>query len=112
MIYAGSPKHKEPWQRGRRGTLCPSWSRSKAQEIFDASIPSNDGNARFGVYDGWAFAAREDGTGVWHGYPVAWNEVDTVIVNDWIRQKTVKRSQVNRRWIFDDETLQALYHDD
>ena len=24
MRYESNPKHKEPWQRGRRGTLCPS----------------------------------------------------------------------------------------
>lgn len=112
MIYEGNPKHREPWQPGRKGTLCPQWSRSLVQQILDGSIPSSDGNIRFGVYDGWAFAAREHDPGRWHGYPVGWNEVDTTIVNQWIRQKVVKRRDVNKRGKLDHETLQALYHDD
>jgi len=111
MIYEGSPKHKEPWQRGRRGTLCPPWSQCLAQQILDTSIPSQDGRLRFGVYNGWAFVAREHRSGRWHGYPVAGNEVDAVVVNQWIRQNAVGRSEVRRRWEFDTATLQALSHD-
>jgi len=33
LNYVPNPKHKEPWQRGRRGSLCP-------REIDGEHIPS------------------------------------------------------------------------
>lgn len=34
--YQGSAKHKEPWQRGRKGTLCPGdMSKETAQALFE-----------------------------------------------------------------------------
>ena len=59
MRYEGSVKHKEPWQPGRRGTLCPaSVDRRAAQRLLDASAPVDD--ARYAVHEGRAYCARRD----------------------------------------------------
>ena len=96
MKYDSNSKHGEPWQPGRRGTLCPSDVKPHAQAILDASKP--DGKARYGVYEGKAYCARQHQAGLWHGWPVGWKEVPEAIAQEFRREGKVRRRQQNRYW--------------
>lgn len=94
MKYESNPKHKEPWHHGRSGTFCPRWSWSHAQAILEGSVPSPNGEHRYGVLDGMAFKGHQHDLDIWHGHPVAWNEVPQKIVNQWLREGKVKRRDI------------------
>ncbi|MBF0164689.1 MAG: hypothetical protein HQM01_09365 [Magnetococcales bacterium] len=98
LRYIPNPKHKEPWQRGKKGSLCPSWSHDKAESMLSASIPHPQSNkkARFATSNGMAFAAYPDSQGGWHGFPIGWNEVPDTIRNIWLREKRVSRNEIRK----------------
>ena len=49
--YECNPKHKRPWQRGRKGTLCPrDIDQAMAQRLLEDSVAVDD--KRYGVYEG------------------------------------------------------------
>lgn len=97
MKYEGNPKHKEPWQRGRRGSLCPKEiDLTLAQELLQQSEAA-DGK-RFAAYNGKAYCAMEHGEGVWHGYPVGWSEVPPKVCNLLIQKEQVTRREIKQNW--------------
>jgi len=97
MTYEGSPKHREPWQPGRRGSLCPrEIELHEAQRLLAGSVCV--GAARYATWRGQAFCAREHRTGFWHGYPVAWREVPPVVRLEWVRSRLVSKSEVRKNW--------------
>jgi len=97
MKYEGNPKHKEPWQPGRRGSLCPAGIDPRAaQRLLDDSV--SEGARRYATLRGQAFCAQEHRAGFWHGYPVAWREVPPALWHEWIQNGLVKRSQVRSNW--------------
>src|SRR6266498_794827 len=97
MIYEGNPKHKEPWQLGRRGSLCPrEITLAEAQELLNTSVAI--GSVRYATSNGKAFCAREHRTGMWHGYPVSWREVPALVRQNWEREGVVKRSDIRNNW--------------
>ena len=109
LSYNSNPKHREPWQPGRKGALCPKWTWPLADEILQSSEPSQTGKkCRYATYDGWAFEAQPDNLGGWHGYPVPWVEVEEPIRRRWIDEGKVRKRLVNRRMTFDDVTLHEL----
>ena len=98
LKYSSNPKHKEPWQRGRKGTLCPAWSHALAQELLDKSEVHPDGNkkSRYATRQGLAFEAHPDGVGGWHGYPVGWHEVPPSIYSQWLKGGMVERADIRK----------------
>lgn len=97
MTYQGNPKHKEPWQPGRRGSLCPrDVDLTLAQQLLDGSI--HVGAARFAAWQGQAFCAREHQPDTWHGYPVQWHEVPPPVRNQWVCCGLVSRSDIRDKW--------------
>lgn len=97
MTYEGNPKHKEPWQPGRRGSLCPaSITIDVAQQLLDGSVAV--GAARYATAEGIAFCAHEHRPGAWHGYPVGWREVPAPLRIDWIASGALRRSDVRKNW--------------
>lgn len=97
MRYEGNPKHKEPWQRGRRGSLCPNEIDLKlAQTLLTQSEVS--GRKRFAAQDGKAYCAREHRDGLWHGYPVGWSEVPPAVRNLLIEKGKVTQREIKRNW--------------
>ncbi|MEO5333060.1 MAG: hypothetical protein H7839_13655 [Magnetococcus sp. YQC-5] len=62
LQYRSNPKHKEPWQPGRKGALCPAWSHSLADELLQNSEPhpNFDKKARYATSNGMAFEAYPD----------------------------------------------------
>jgi hypothetical protein len=93
MQYEGNPKHKEPWQRGRRGSLCPKdIDLKRAQTLLDQSEAF--GRKRFAAFEGSAYCAMEHREGRWHGYPVGWSEVPPAV-----RSLMIEKGKVTRREI-------------
>jgi len=95
--YEGNPKHKHPWQPGRRGSLCPKEiDVERAQELLAASVEI--GAVRFATQGGRAFCAREHRAGAWHGYPVGWREVPPKIRGEWLSAGLIARRDVKENW--------------
>lgn len=76
MRYEPNPKHKEPWQHGYKGTLCPPKSElsllEAARLLREAEAIDNK---RYNFHNGKAYCARPHGEDLWHGCPVPWSEV-------------------------------------
>lgn len=96
LRYEPNPRHNDPWQRGRRGTLCPRLPDRLPQQLLDGSVLH--GRRRYAFHDGRAYCAREHRPGFWHGYPVGWMEVPARLRHDWVRGGSVSRSDVDRYW--------------
>ncbi len=102
MVYDGSvnDKHKHPWQRGRRGSLCPSgMSPETAQRLLDESEPTPGKDEPRWSTDGTiAYAAHEHVDGRWHGHPVGWKEVPEGLRTRWVDTGRVTGRHVRRYW--------------
>ncbi len=96
MRYESNPKHSEPWQRGRRGTLCPPDVRPLAQELLDASVLV--GSKRYATHRGMAYCAQGNQADVWHGYPIGWKYVPYELRRDWRRNREVTGRDIRRHW--------------
>ncbi len=96
LVYEPNPKHKDPWQPGRRGSLCEAEVRPQAQDLLETSILWEDGR-RYAVYEGMAYCAQESG-GKWHGYPVGWREVPQKLALRLRREGLVSKRQLDRFW--------------
>ena len=96
MEYESNPKHSEPWQRGRRGSLCPKEVRPIAAELLDDS--ELIGGKRYAVHDGRAYCAQEHRAGVWQGYPVGWKVVPPELRERWRTQNRVRSRDIRKHW--------------
>jgi hypothetical protein len=96
LEYEPNPKHKAPWQAGRKGALCPSWSHEAARDLLRSSVLSK--TKRFSTRNGHAFAAQQHRPGFWHGYPIPWSEVPQNILRQWLNEDLVKKKQVKESW--------------
>ncbi len=94
MIYEGNPKHKEPWQPGAHGSLCPALPPKLPQWLLENSVAEPGGNRRFACHEGKAYRASEHRPGFWHGYPVSWMEVPEKIRRKWLREKCIRRQDI------------------
>ena len=71
---------------------------SVAQEILDAAEPA--GNTLQATRDGVGFVARktqttDDGV-VWHGYPEAWDKMDTELKKRWLAEERITRRDLRK----------------
>lgn len=99
MRYVGSPKHKEPWQRGRTGSLCPGDLRVAPQVLLEqSSVDPDAADLRWATDGVRAFAARRTLGDEWHGYPVRFVEVPAVVLRRWEAE-----GRVSRRAVRDDQ---------
>lgn len=73
LVYESNPKHSEPWQSGKKGSLCEPGIRELADQLLLQSVLHNE--KRFAVHDGRAYCAQQHSPNHWHGYPVGWVEV-------------------------------------
>jgi hypothetical protein len=95
--YEANPKHKHPWQRGRRGSLCPpDVTLELAQRLLEGSVQV--GKSRYAVLDGRAFRAQKHSEDAWHGYPVQWHEVPPQVRASWCRDGLVSKKQIRQGW--------------
>ena len=97
MRYESNPKHKQPWQRGCSGSLCPETVDLKtARRLLSDSEPV-DGK-RYAVHEGRAYCAQKHGADTWHGYPVGWREVPESLRRTWLGQGRLRRRDVRKHW--------------
>ena len=96
MEYESNQKHSEPWQRGRRGSLCPKEVRGIAAQLLAGSELVDA--KRYAVFAGRAYCAQESRLGVWHGYPVGWKEVPPRLRLWWRRQGRVRNRDIKQNW--------------
>jgi hypothetical protein len=73
MEYESNPKYTEPWQIGKKGSICEREVRPHAARLLAESRLC--GEKRYAVFEGKAFCAQQHGPDVWHGYPIGWAEV-------------------------------------
>jgi hypothetical protein len=97
LRYEPNAKHKEPWQRGARGSLCPP--DVDAAALLEASVadPKHPGK-RFATDGRRAYCGHEHAPGVWHGFPVEWRRVPATIRNDWLAGNRVRKRDVKELW--------------
>lgn len=96
-LYEPNPKHKEPWQRGAKGSLCPIGV--DASTLLAASVidPKHPGK-RFATDGNRAYCGQEHRPGRWHGYPVQWREVPATIRKDWVDSGKVSKRDLKEHW--------------
>lgn len=99
MNYEPSDKHKLPWQRGRRGSLCPDEiTLEDAQRMLTEGLALPGADKRFGTDGERAFCAQEHAPGRWHGYPVGWEEVPPTLREAFRAKRGVGRRAQRRFW--------------
>lgn len=97
MRYESNPKHKQPWQRGRSGSLCPETvDLETARRLLSDSEPV-DGK-RYAVHEGRAYCAQEHRADAWHGYPVGWREVPESLRRMWLAQGRLRKQDMRKHW--------------
>jgi len=99
LIYEPNRKHKEPWQSGQRGTLCPPASElclTTVKSLLKESVLF--GSVRYACHEGRAYAAHEHESNRWHGHPVGWVEVPSDIRISWLEAKKVQKRDIRRHW--------------
>lgn len=94
--YESIPKHKEPWQPGKRGSLCKEVSPVEAQKMLVRSLSWT--NKRYAVRDGRPYVAHEHEKNKWHGYPVGWKEVPHEIRSELQAKEKVRNRDIKRFW--------------
>jgi hypothetical protein len=96
MTYEGNPKHKEPWQRGRKGSLCPKNLGASPADLLTNSVL--DGDKRYACHDGKAYCAQEHAPGRWHGFPVGWVEVPPRVAAQMVKDGKLSKRDRRRYW--------------
>jgi hypothetical protein len=97
--YEPNPKHKEPWQRGLRGSLCPQGADGAA--LLRDSVPDPGGSGKRYATDGVrAYCGHEHNatTGTWHGFPVEWREVPEKLWREWIKAGRLAKRDLKEHW--------------
>lgn len=96
LVYESNPKHREPWQAGKRGSLCPPAVRPIAESLLQGSTLWE--GKRYAVHDGKAYCAQEHRPNRWHGYPVGWVEVPPKLVRQWVKDGHLTKRDRGRFW--------------
>lgn len=109
LKYTPNPKHKEPWQPGRKGLLCPHHIPLDPQKMLEGSIEF--GEKRYATFGGIAFVAQRhmqqgDET-YWHGYPEGWEYIPPHIRNQWITADKSLKRKIKKYWTR--ESVEKLY---
>lgn len=97
LVYEPNPKHKEPWQRGARGSLCPTDADGPALLATSQVDPKHPGK-RFATDGHRAYCGQQHRPGRWHGYPIQWREVPAAILRGWVTGGTVSRRSLKEHW--------------
>jgi hypothetical protein len=98
-VYEGNPKHKAPWQPGRKGSLCPAdVGRERAQELLLSSIA--EGKKRYAADKGRAFCAQQHNAAKdrWYGYPTGWKDVPAKARQHLMAAGLVTAREMKRYW--------------
>ena len=97
LRYEPNPKHKEPWQRGARGSLCPPDVNGSALLATSELDPGRSGK-RLATDGRHAYCGHEHSPGRWHGFPVGWPSVPAKIRTVWLADKRVSKRDLRDFW--------------
>jgi hypothetical protein len=97
LRYEPNPKHKEPWQRGARGSLCPKDADGPTLLAVSEIDPQHPGK-RYATDGTRAYCGHEHLPGRWHGFPVEWRAVPEKIRNAWLASSRVSKRAVREHW--------------
>ncbi len=97
LRYEPNPKHKEPWQRGARGSLCPRDADGPALLAASQVDPKHPGK-RYATDGTRAYCGHEHSADCWHGFPVEWKKVPPSIRDTWLAEDRVSRRSVKEYW--------------
>lgn len=97
LVYERNSKHTEPWQRGRRGTLCPKDADGPGLLAASDIDPRHPGK-RYATDGNRAYCGQEHLPGRWHGYPVQWKEVPRAIWRQWLAENRVNKRSLKENW--------------
>ncbi|MFW6106887.1 MAG: hypothetical protein ACOC8H_01875 [bacterium] len=96
LEYESNPKHSEPWQIGKRGSICDNEVRPHAAELLRESVLWE--GKRYAVFEERPYCAQEHLPGRWHGYPVGWVEVPAKLALQWQREGRVSKRNRRKYW--------------
>jgi hypothetical protein len=96
LIYESNPKHSEPWQIGKKGSLCEADVRPAAAALLSESVFWE--GKRYAVRMGKAYCAQEHSPNRWHGYPVGWQAVPPKLAWQWIRNGVLRKHDFKKYW--------------
>lgn len=96
MVYESNPKHRDPWQIGKKGSLCEAEVRPLAKQLLEESVLWE--GKRYAVHDEKAYCAHEHQPNRWHGYPVGWIEVPPKLVFQWRKEGRISKRSKKRFW--------------
>jgi hypothetical protein len=96
-VYEPNPKHKEPWQRGARGSLCPAHADGPVLFASSEVDPRNPGK-RYATDGRQPYCGQEHRPGRWHGYLVQWREVPATLRRQWVADKKVSKRDLREHW--------------
>ena len=97
MQYESNIKHKLPWQRGRRGSLCPRDIDASMVRVLFANS-EQVGKKRYSTYEGRAYCAQKHSNDLWHGDPIGWEDVLGNLRRTWLSQGHLRRRDVKKHW--------------
>lgn len=97
LLYEPNPKHKEPWQRGARGSLCPKDADGPALLAASRVDPIHPGK-RYATDGHRAYCGQQHLPGRWHGYPVQWREVPPAIRRGLVTDHQVSKREIREYW--------------
>jgi hypothetical protein len=97
LRYEPNPKHKEPWQRGARGSLCPKEADGPALLAASLVDPEHPGK-RYATDGHRAYCGQEHHPGRWHGYPVQWREVPPKVRSGLVAGNQVSKRDMKEYW--------------
>lgn len=100
-VYMGNPRHKQPWQPGARGTMCPSDVDGVALFAAATADPTKPGK-RYNTDGRTAYCAHPDTknptdpeqTITWHGFPVSWREVPISVQRQWVAEGRLRKPKL------------------
>ena len=96
LIYESNPKHRDPWQIGKKGSLCEPEVRPISADLLRTSVFWE--GKRYAVHGGRAYCAQEHSPNRWHGYPVGWVEVPSKLARQWIRDGDLRNHDRKKYW--------------
>jgi hypothetical protein len=97
LRYEPNPKHKEPWQRGARGSLCPRDADGPVLLAASQVDPNHPGK-RYATDGHRAYCGHEHSLECWHGFPIEWRKVPATIRNAWLAEGRVSSRSVRELW--------------
>lgn len=97
LVYEPNPKHKEPWQRGARGSRCPREADGPAL-LAASEVDPKHPSKRYATDGDHAYCGQEHLPGRWHGYPVKWREVPPTIWREWVTGNRISKRALKENW--------------